>query len=214
MLEIKLGDIPYSIPVSWREVTLSQFKRILNPTEGKDHLTEVESILTGIDYDLLFNSVRPKEENDLLITACGFAGKLPDWFDEPMPDSITISGKKIDFKSIDISMMTTGQYNVFIAIASANPMVWKDKLYVNINNIDTAIAAYLYPLWSGKPFTDQWKTMLPELGQMPFLPLFAVASFFLNKFNSSQKSGAKHSKANQQPKKKKRASKRSTTSGS
>jgi hypothetical protein len=200
MIDFKLGEQAFQLPASWNEVTVGQFKKIMNPKKVGD-LTEIVCILSGLDYDTLFNSVRPTSENVMLCNAISWAATIPDWFNTPLPNEFKIAGKVVDYKK-DILKMPFGQYASFVSLAAINPMTWKEKLYCNINTVDKAIAIYLYPEYSGEEFTDKWESLLPEIEKLPFMESFAVASFFLNKLNSSEKS--KVSNSNLRPAKKKR----------
>lgn len=184
MLKFTLGETPFEIPASWHEVTVKQFRDIVNAKKAGD-FTEIFSILSGLDYELINSTVRPIEQNILLEKAVAWAAVLPDWFNSPLPDTFKIGGKELNFKK-DINQMSFGQYGSFLAMASANPMTWKDKLYCNVNNVDKAIAIYLYPEWSGLDFSDKWTDMIPEIDKLPFMECFAVASFFLNTLKKSQ----------------------------
>lgn len=210
MINFKLGDQPFSIPVSWREVTVGQFKRLLL-TERPGNLTEVISILTGVDYDLLFKTVRPVHENKQLAEAAKWAGKLPDFFNSPLPEKFFIGEKEISYKK-DITVQQFGQYSNFLTEVSQNAIVHNDKFYCNINDVDKAICIYCYPDYSGQEFSDKWVDMIPVIDSLPFLECYAVASFFLNRFNHSLIDGEISSTVKPAKKKRTQVSKTLTSS--
>lgn len=216
MLEYQIGETKFNVPQGWHEVTVKQFQEYVRlKRDDLNYIVKKICIFTGIDDSLLFNTVRSMEENQLLLMAFDGLKDWPDLYEvDRSPALLKIDNKEIDYKNINIQLCTMAQYSTFAGLILPNARMNEDRFFVNLFDIQKAIAIYCYPAWSGKDYSTEWDTMLTVIDSMNILEAFSTASFFLNVYINSQSTGAKNLSTTPTQKKTKQELKSSTNSES
>lgn len=193
MIDFKSGDLNFSLPLKYGDLTFSQFFKL---RKSNGSISEVISILSGIEKEILGQC------NDL-----DLAEKLEPYLDFLkgdfdcqhyfVPDTILVDGVRYP-KPKDLNLQTVGQK-------------WHlEDEYRKIsaeggNDIDLfplALAIYLQPTITGKSYNSELvDSLLPKMMEVRLEEGFPLASFFLTNYERSLKLKAKHLHTHHQMKK-------------
>lgn len=144
MLHYKIAGKEYSVPVSWNEITLGQFLKLINSKKGGEtDMFQVLSTLSNIEYELLTSVNMSAEALENLLLATEWVSDIPNLKSLPIPKKFLINGKSI---ATDIQITTKG-YGQKILFQQAV----SDKSEAT-ESITDAIAIYYFSDYYGKEF--------------------------------------------------------------
>lgn len=94
MVEIKIEKVPYSLPTVWSEITLSQYRQMV---QHKMDLSaeRLLSILTGIDYETLLNFDASQFKSEEIFGKMTFVNKQFDPLKEPRQKVLNFGGREV-----------------------------------------------------------------------------------------------------------------------
>ena len=168
-------EISFSIPQAWDELTLKQFID-LQRWDREDLITML-SVITGLEYDVLFASETSGIE-ELILQNLQWMRTPLDFESLPVPKEIMIDGKNFDVPQ-DIKEKTFGQkisLQLYLADAA------KEGKF-EIDCVAFALAVYFQPQINENKYNeDEAKKLLPIIEQCRFIDAYPVANFFLSKF--------------------------------
>lgn len=174
MIPFKIDGKKYSLPDSWADVTVSQYRELKENAHTED-IVKTLSILTGVEYDTLYNTKRI-DVMDKLLPFLVFLKE--ESFDNNKPKEVTVQGKR--YPVADLGGYSWGQrIQAFKAMAKAD----KDKgdIYPVLSFV---VAVYLYPIVTGNKYsTDEAEKFSKEVvDKMPITEAWPIGSFFLSSY--------------------------------
>lgn len=180
MLNFSIDNRKFSLPVSWREVTVAQYLAIRTSkriAESND-IVELISILTGLEYDFLFGLKLNAFNLDKIIANLEWFQDTPDFESLPLPATFNIGGKQLPITQ-DITMEGWGQKILF----EQKIFKCQEETGDTFNVLDEALAIYFYHAYTGKVFNpDDLKEVLEAVRQTKILHAYPVAAFFLRNY--------------------------------
>jgi len=176
MIEITINRIPYSLPQSWKEVTVSQFRDIVRHSE---HINPVRllSIFTGIDYDLLSDMDCSGFDNVFLLM--DFIGESPNPEKWQRSKVIELNGLLIPvIKSIEKEKI--GQKIIAQQVINEAAINQQSKIEI----VSKLVACYYCPKLnaSGLWIESEYEALQSEVDKMSVVEAYAEANFFLSKW--------------------------------
>ena len=165
MQKLQINNNTISVPTSWQEVSLTQFKKL---REAKDEI-DICGILSGIEPERLKRAKDVEGFNRLLI-AGEFIKTAPKHTKKKSGESLTF--ERNTFQLEELTSIEIGQYNDIRHLASAGG----DEL----EQFAQIMAIYLQPIVNGNNYSySEAKELLPKVWEMPALEVIASVNFFL-----------------------------------
>lgn len=177
MIPYKIGDLSFSLPTSYGELTLKQFIDLIEIPDDENYL-DVISILSGVDKKVL-SQCEILEIDHLLSPFIEFLQE-PLKGEFVLPDNIQIAGIWYP-KPSGIGINTFGQkISLQRAITKSEKEERKEyEIYAYI------IALYIQPAVTKSAYDeDKVDELVPEIMNCRISEVFPIASFFLKNYET------------------------------
>lgn len=178
MVDCKLGDIAFSLPTSYGELTYNQFVALKDMSDTSD-IVGIFSILSGVEKSIIEQS-GDLDLDEKIISLIKFLEKLPNlvfllpdqiyigdkWYQKPTGIEVNTFGQKLSLQRKVISIQKEGKGEVDIY-----PFI---------------VALYMQPAITGTPYDeDEVDRLVPLIMECKINQLFPIASFFLKSYELS-----------------------------
>lgn len=153
MTEFNEGELTFSLPSNWKEITLGQFlaiRNLLKDGGAPDIFTQL-SILSSVEREFFFHSEMPEERFEEFISAIAWMGEAPDYSTFTKPELYEIGNKALVIPD-DLTLKTLGQKYAFETKVLPVSVVVEETPMCDIDVMDMAVAIYLQPLYTGEKF--------------------------------------------------------------
>ena len=176
MVEITINKLPYKIPMSWREVTVRQFRDIVRHSVDLNPV-RLLSIFTDIDYDELNNY--DCSGFDKILAVMDFIGTDSNPENWKRGETITIEGVKIPvIKSIENEKI--GQKIMVQNIVNEAVANQKNKSEI----ISSIVACYYCTKLNanGRWIESEYLKLIETIDNSSVVEAYAEMNFFLSKW--------------------------------
>ena len=185
---IRGKDQSYScrIPTSWNDVNIRQYFEILKWSLTDKDPVRLYSILTGIDYDIMFQC-QEYAVSEVIDKHTEFIREDPNVHTKK-PDFVDIRGKKIEVpKTLSVKPL-----GVILGLESEFSEINKieDEYEKQIKSLCTSVAYVLCEAISGKAHdNEEADKLIPEIEQLPVTTVMPLALFFWRNIARSKSGG-------------------------
>lgn len=180
MIKFKLEGKSYSMPTSWKEVTVKQFFQFKEWQKTNGDFVKLLSILTGCDYDTM-RKTKQLDVDDKLIP-------FMKWLEEPLTEKNAPKCSTLSFQGKQYEVpKDLGMYSLEQKIELKNRMLeCITKTGDTIDCIKIATAIYMQPIIQDKEYSAKEAEIIAEqFDDCKIVELYAVGGFFLKKLIGS-----------------------------
>ena len=188
MQRFRAGDLSFTAPESWAEVTLSQFLT-LNAPDAPTDPRFIITTLSGLPESDFRDKKAPFDLSAFVLEHLGYVWDMPN-VPESLPKTIILNDKTIVLPSDIGEVATVGQmWDVELMVKERQ----KEELPVDPASLaDVLLSVYLWPMLRTDPYVDRYQAveeLWPILSKLPCIDGLATAGFFLRSSLQPSSSG-------------------------